>query len=214
MKVYSGHILTVDKADNEFRYLVENGGRIAFVGDALPREYACVPVEELGERALIPAFVDTHQHFASFSLFNAGLNVMEAVSNAQIKEMVRQFAQKEGNNKKTLIAFGASPYSVAERKLVSRRDLDEACPVTPADARRFEKLDFDYVLQLGCELFAEDPLLHRHDPERARRLAWLIAERSPDVNAALFAAPAVGCNPDLVEPRFCALPCTRAICMW
>ena len=25
-------------------------------------------------------------------------------------------------------------------------DLDEACPVTPADARRFEKLSFDYVL--------------------------------------------------------------------
>ena len=85
-------------------------------------------------------------------------------------------------------------------------DLDEACPVTPADARRFEKLGFDYVLELGCELFAEDPLLHRNDPARARRLAWLIAERSPDVNAALFAAPVAGCNPDLVEPQFCALP--------
>ena len=85
-------------------------------------------------------------------------------------------------------------------------DLDEACPVTPADTRRFEKLSFDYVLELGCELFAENPLLHRNDPERARRLAWLIAERSPVVNAALFAAPAVACDPDLVEPRFCALP--------
>jgi hypothetical protein len=85
-------------------------------------------------------------------------------------------------------------------------DLDEACPVTPADARRFEKLGFDYVLELGCELFAEDPLMHRTDPERARRLAWLIAERSPEVNAALFAAPAAHCDPDLVEPRFCALP--------
>ena len=85
-------------------------------------------------------------------------------------------------------------------------NLDEACPVTPADTRRFEKLSFDYVLELGCELFAEDPLLHRNDPERARRLSWLIAERSPDVNAALFAAPAVACDPDLVEPRFCALP--------
>ena len=30
-------------------------------------------------------------------------------------------------------------------------DLDEACPVTPADTRRFEKLSFDYVLELGCE---------------------------------------------------------------
>ena len=85
-------------------------------------------------------------------------------------------------------------------------DLDEACPATPADARRFEKLGFDYVLQLGCELFAEDPMLHRTDPARALRLAWLIAERSPDVNAALFAAPAVACDPDLVEPRFCTLP--------
>jgi hypothetical protein len=62
------------------------------------------------------------------------------------------------------------------------------------------------VLELGCELFAEDPMLHRTDPGRARRLAWLIADRSPEVNAALFAAPDANCDPDLVEPRFCALP--------
>lgn len=85
-------------------------------------------------------------------------------------------------------------------------DLNEACPVTSADARRFEKVGLDYLLELGCELFAEDPMLHRNDPVRARRLAWLIADRSPEVNAALFAAPAQACDPDLVEPRFCALP--------
>lgn len=85
-------------------------------------------------------------------------------------------------------------------------DLDEATPVSPGDARRFESLGFDYVLELGCELFAEDPMMHRTDPARARRLAWLIADRSPEVNAALFAAPARDCAPELVEPRFCALP--------
>jgi len=85
-------------------------------------------------------------------------------------------------------------------------DLDEASPVTPADARRFEKLGFDYLLELGCELFAEDPLLHRNDPARARRLAWLIHDRGPDITAALFAAPSAGCDPALVEPQFCALP--------
>jgi hypothetical protein len=85
-------------------------------------------------------------------------------------------------------------------------DLDETCPVTPGDARRFDALGLDYVLELGCELFAEDPLLHINDPTRARRLAWLIADRSPEVNAALFAAPARDCAPELVEPRFCALP--------
>ena len=85
-------------------------------------------------------------------------------------------------------------------------DLDEACPVTPGDARRFENLGFDYVLELGCELFAESPMMHRTDPSRARRLAWLIADRAPEINAALFAADAPGCAPELVEPRFCALP--------
>lgn len=85
-------------------------------------------------------------------------------------------------------------------------DLDAACPVTPGDARRFERLSLDHVLELGCELFAEDPLMHRNDPQRARRLAWLIHDRSPEVNAALFAAPEAGCDPDLVEPQFCALP--------
>ena len=44
-------------------------------------------------------------------------------------------------------------------------DLDEACPVTPGDARRFERLGFDYVLELGCDMFAEDPLLRPMYPE-------------------------------------------------
>lgn len=85
-------------------------------------------------------------------------------------------------------------------------DLDETCPVTPGDARRFGKLGLDYVIELACELFSEDPLLHRNDPVRARRLAWLIADRSPEINAAMFAAPEASCAPELVEPRFCHLP--------
>jgi len=85
-------------------------------------------------------------------------------------------------------------------------DLDETCPVTAGDARRFETLELDYVLELGCELFSEDPMLHLNDTQRARRLAWLIQDLSQEVNAALFAAPAAGCDPNLVEPQFCALP--------
>lgn len=87
-------------------------------------------------------------------------------------------------------------------------DLDETCPVAAGEKRRFERLDFDFVLELGCELFSESPMLQRDDPVRARRLAWLIADRSPGVNAALFAAPEQDCAPDLVEPRFCTLPAT------
>lgn len=126
MKCYKGAIVTVNEKDEVLRYLVEDGGRIRFVGNVLPQAYASVPVVELGDRALIPAFVDTHQHLASFSTFHAGLNVMEASSNREIAEMVSQFAKScQG---KTLIAFGASPYSVEEGRLISRQELDAVCP--------------------------------------------------------------------------------------
>ena len=127
MKVYKGSILTVDACDSVKKYLVEDAGRIVFVGDELPDKYAGAEVTDLGSKALIPAFVDTHQHFASFAIFNSGLNVMEAESNEEIAAAVADFYKKSGKAK-TLIAFGASPYSVKEQRLISREELDKVCP--------------------------------------------------------------------------------------
>ena len=127
MRVYKGSILTVDAQDSVKKYLVEDAGRIVFTGDELPEQYAGAEVVDLGSKALIPSFVDTHQHFASFAIFNAGLNVMEAESNEEIAAAVADFYKKSGKAK-TLIAFGASPYSVKERRLISREELDKVCP--------------------------------------------------------------------------------------
>lgn len=127
MKCFHGNILTVDKENNVYHYLVEDAGRIAFVGDTLPEQYNGVHVIEMKDRALVPAFVDTHQHFASFSTFHSGLNVMDAASNAQIQDMMRDFV-KEHPDMKTIIAFGASPYSVSDGRLISREELDKVCP--------------------------------------------------------------------------------------
>lgn len=126
MKYYHGTILSVNRNNDVFQYLVEDGGRILYVGDSLPEEYRNVQCVELGQKALAPAFVDTHQHFASFSTFHAGLNVMDARSNGEILEMVRRFARESAA--KTLIAFGASAYSVDEKRLVTREELDSVCP--------------------------------------------------------------------------------------
>lgn len=126
MKCYEGNIVTVN-ADNEvFRYLVEDGGKIVFVGNELPSQYEKAEKVDLGSRALIPAFVDSHQHFASFSTFQAGLNVMDAESNVEIQSMIKDFVARSKG--KTLICFGASPYSVKEGRLISREELDEVCP--------------------------------------------------------------------------------------
>lgn len=126
MKCYEGAILSVNGRDEVFRFLVEDRGRIRYVGNTLPAGYANAERVVLGGRALIPAFVDTHQHFASFSMFRSGLNVMDAESNAEIAEMIRAFSQRSKG--RTLICFGASPYSVKEGRLISREELDAVCP--------------------------------------------------------------------------------------
>lgn len=88
MKIYEGSILTCDSQDRVCRYLVEDGGRIVYVGDELPAKFASVSRVKLGGRALIPAFGDSHIHFASFATFHAGLNVSDAKSNAEILDMI------------------------------------------------------------------------------------------------------------------------------
>ncbi len=126
MRCYVGKILSVNDRNEVFRYLVEDRGLIVYVGDELPERFAGAEQVDLGSRALVPSFADTHQHFASFSTFHAGLNVMEAASNAEMAEMIRSFvASSKG---KTLICFGASPYSVKEGRLISREELDAVCP--------------------------------------------------------------------------------------
>ncbi len=129
MKIYKGNILTVNKSDDVNRYLVEDKGRIVFVGDDLPEKYVSGEMIDLGEKALIPSFCDTHQHFASFSSFHAGLNVMECGSNEEILQGIREF--KPRCKEKIMIAFGASPYSVKERRLVSREEIDSVCDDKP-----------------------------------------------------------------------------------
>lgn len=129
MRVYEGTIITCDQQDHVYRYLVECDGKIAYVGDNLPAKYASGTRFKLWEKALIPSFADSHIHFASFATFHAGLNVSEAKSNIEILDMIRNFAPNCDD--KMIIAFGASNHSVAERKFVTRQELDEACPDKP-----------------------------------------------------------------------------------
>ena len=114
MKCYKGTILTVDADNSVCSYLLENEGKIIYVGNELPKEFSSAEIIDLGDKVLVPAFVDTHQHFASFSTFNAGLNVMEADSNDEIARMIGEYAAD--TQQKTIIAFGASPHSVKENR--------------------------------------------------------------------------------------------------
>lgn len=129
MNVYEGYIITCDSKNTVTKYLVEDNGRIVYIGNDLPSRYQEVNRILLGKKALIPSFVDTHMHLASYSTFRAGLNVMEARSNSEITSKLREFIKS--NKDKLIIVFGASPYSVKEKCLISRRELDEVCQERP-----------------------------------------------------------------------------------
>ena len=126
MIVYIGDIVSVNRSDEVFRYLVEHAGRICYVGDVQPEKYASAERMDLDGRALLPAFVDTHQHFASFSTFNAGLNVMDAASNVEIAEQLRTFS--ETSTAKSIIELGASSHNIREGRLISNEEIDAVCP--------------------------------------------------------------------------------------
>lgn len=130
MKIYKGTILSIDKNNDVFHYLIEDSGVIIFVGNELPDKYKKIHnIIDLKNKCLIPTFADTHQHFASFSIFNDGLNVMEASSNLEILDMISDYYKT--CKEKILIAFGASPYSVIDGKLVTKKQLDSVCPDKP-----------------------------------------------------------------------------------
>jgi predicted amidohydrolase YtcJ len=130
MTVYEGTIVTCDQAGSVARYLVEEKGRIAFVGDRLPEAYASASRISLGSGALCPAFSDTHIHFMSHALFSSGLDVRSADDIPSLVDLVREHERKRRD--RIILGFGASAYGVAERRLVTRGDLDSACPDRPA----------------------------------------------------------------------------------
>ena len=51
-------------------------------------------------------------------------------------------------------------------------------------------------------VFAEQPMLQTTSPERAARLAVMIMAKEPEINAALFVAPAFQCPLSQVSVRY------------
>jgi len=127
--VYHGSIVTCDEKGSVFSYLVSLGGKIVFLGQELTKEYENLPVTELEERSLLPAFGDSHIHFSSYALFAGTLDVRTAHSNIEMIDMISAYAFP--NKVKQVIGFGSSAHSVDEKTLIQKSELDRACPGKP-----------------------------------------------------------------------------------
>ncbi|MFV1948507.1 MAG: amidohydrolase [Anaerolineales bacterium] len=132
MRTYHGKIISVDAHNNTYQYLVEDQGKIIYVGDSLPAKYNDGhPTVELGDKVLIPAFGDGHLHFSNWALIAVSyFDVREAKDIPEIQTLIRNFIEK--NQKlKIVIGFGVSKHSVAEKRLITRSELDQFCPDIP-----------------------------------------------------------------------------------
>jgi len=132
MRIFHGKILSLDKNNTVYNYLVEDKGRIVYLGDSLPIEYANndSPLV-LGNRALLPAFGDGHLHFSNWALIAVSyFDVRQAKNIGEIQEIIQEYITR--NTKlKAIIAFGVSKHSVKEKRLIERKELDEVCPDVP-----------------------------------------------------------------------------------
>lgn len=124
--IYKGNVLTVDKDNRICKYLVEENGKIAFVGDVLPDKWAGRPITDLGDGALLPAFADTHGHFASYAMLAAAVKLDKTNSNREKLQLLIK-ADKETEKGKPLFCFGATPY-VDEGKFITGKDIDSVVP--------------------------------------------------------------------------------------
>ncbi|RLB78437.1 MAG: metal-dependent hydrolase with the TIM-barrel fold protein [Deltaproteobacteria bacterium] len=134
MQIYHGKIISLDKDNNNYEYLVEDQGRIAFLGNSLPTGYSNVDtsnVLELGNRVLMPSFGDGHMHFSNWALIAVSyFDVREAKDISELQQIIRT-KMAESKKKKAVIAFGVSKHSVKEKRLICRNELDDVCPDIP-----------------------------------------------------------------------------------
>jgi len=131
MNIYSGNIISCDSQNRTWKYLIEEKGKIHYLGDVLPEEYSKHKIIDLKDKALLPSFGDGHIHFSNWAM----LVVSEFdIRHVHTIEDLQQLLRKERRNRKKpkiMIGYGISPHNLKEKRLVIKKELDLAVLDTP-----------------------------------------------------------------------------------
>jgi len=124
MEIYKADIITMEQENKTAKYLITENEKILYVGKNLPEKYKNLPVNNLEDKTIVPGFFDTHTHFSSFGFF---LDTLPVFINARsIEEISDNLSNYIKNNKKKFyIMFGISPFSVKEKRLPLKKELDK-----------------------------------------------------------------------------------------
>jgi predicted amidohydrolase YtcJ len=127
--LFNGRVVTVDKSFSVKSAVVIKDGKILAVGGAgLAKRYAATERIDLGGRMLMPGFIDAHVHL--FGLSHRQIEPDKAQSIADLKSRVAAKAKVLGPGE-WITGYGWDEAHLAEKRVPSRRDLDEAAPQNP-----------------------------------------------------------------------------------
>lgn len=125
MKIFkNAEFISCEDNNRLFSVLVEDNGKIVFVGDIIPEKYATADHVDLKGKCVVPAFGDTHIHFSSFAYFNAGLDCRHATDFNDLGDILNNYITAHKKNK-IILCFGCSAHTVKEERLPERNDLDK-----------------------------------------------------------------------------------------
>lgn len=132
--IYLGTILTMETPLYAQALLVENGiiRAVGAADEILSHKTAQTQVIELGERVLLPGFIDAHSHITSYAA-TFGLCPLAGVKSfSQLEQRLRAFCEEKRRKPGEWIAgFGYDHNFLAEGRHPTRELLDKACPDNP-----------------------------------------------------------------------------------
>jgi hypothetical protein len=124
MKTFvNAHAISCQADNAVHQVLVEKAGRIVYAGDRIPPQYRNWPRTDLEHQCVVPAFVDTHMHFASFALFHSGLDCRHTGSLSELGDFIRDYIDRNPSDKLHL-GFGCAAQTFQKKHPPTGSDLD------------------------------------------------------------------------------------------
>ena len=132
--LYDGEILTVDESFGVAEAVAVRDGRFLAVGDTDEiREFAGPETEEidLAGRTAIPGLVDSHVHLRQVGMDLDRVTLFDARTIADVQAAIREAAEGTPDGEWVTAGWGWHESALAEDRLPTRWELDEAAPANP-----------------------------------------------------------------------------------
>ena len=135
MKVYyNGPILTMEDEIPQAEILVEEKGKISYVG---PKALVTIPDDaewvDLEGHTLMPAFIDGHGHFSQAAMFSQNCRLLSAECYDDIVQLLSDYLQ-EHKNTKAILGTGYDHNFLKEQSHITKDVLDRVSTEIPVIA--------------------------------------------------------------------------------